>query len=126
MKRIRWCHETWFYAANDDVRRQLDLQDRMQVAKDSAGTDITVIGWAQEERNKFHVIATKAWEDTAAMSPEAKVALDAHYPFMKTIGLLDQQLNNRSATCSSTGQSPAEHHVTNFHRTRWAVERFYR
>jgi TRAP-type mannitol/chloroaromatic compound transport system substrate-binding protein len=81
--------ETWFYAAYDDVRRQLDLQDRAQVAADKAGGEITVIDWPQEERDKFRVIATKAWEDTAAKSPEARAALDAHYEYMKTIGLLD-------------------------------------
>ncbi len=81
--------ETWFYAAYDDVRRQLDLQDRAQVAKDTAAGEISVIDWAQEERDKFRVLAAKAWEDTAEKSPEARAALDAHYAYMKSIGLLD-------------------------------------
>lgn len=80
--------EAWYYAAYDDVRRQLDLQDKEQVAKDNAGGDITVVDWPQAERDKFRQIATAAWEETAAKSPEARAALDAHYAFMRTIGLL--------------------------------------
>jgi TRAP-type C4-dicarboxylate transport system substrate-binding protein len=79
--------ETWFYAAYDDVRRQLDLQDREQVAKDKAGGEIDVIDWPQEERDSFRALAEKAWEETAAKSPEARAALDAHYAYMTTIGL---------------------------------------
>ena len=81
--------ETWFYAAYDDVRRQLDLQDKAQVSKDKAEGDITVVDWPQEERDKFRVLATQAWEETAGKSPEARAALDAHYEYMKTIGLLE-------------------------------------
>ena len=81
--------ETWFYACYDDVRRQLDLQDKAQVAKDKAGGDITVVDWPQAERDKFRVLAAEAWEETAGKSPEARAALDAHYEFMKTIGLLE-------------------------------------
>ena len=80
--------ETWFYAAYDDLRRQLDLQDKAQVAADTAGGDITVVNWSQEERNGFRAIAAEAWEETADKSPEARRALDAHYAFMKSIGLL--------------------------------------
>ncbi len=80
--------EVWFYAAYDDVRRQLDLQDREQVAADNAAGDITVIDWPQEERDKFRAIAVEAWEETADKSPEARAALEAHYAYMRTIGLL--------------------------------------
>ena len=80
--------ETWFYAAYDDVRRKLDLQDKAQVAKDNSGSDITIIDWSQADRDKFREIAKKAWEQTAAKSPEARQALDAHYKYMKTIGLI--------------------------------------
>ena len=81
--------ETWFYAAYDDVRRQLDLQDKAQVAEDRAGGAVTVVDWPQAERDKFRAIAVEAWEETAAKSPAARAALDAHYRYMKTIGLLD-------------------------------------
>ena len=80
--------EIWFYAAYDDVRRQLDLQDRAQVAKDAAAGGITVIDWSQAERDKFRAIAVKAWEETAEKSPEARAALEAHYAYMRSIGLL--------------------------------------
>lgn len=81
--------ETWFYAAYDDVRRQLELQDKGQVAKDKAEGDITIVDWPQEERDKFRKLASAAWEETAAKSPEARAALDAHYKYMQTIGLLE-------------------------------------
>ena len=80
--------ETWFYAAYDDVRRQLDLQDKAQVATDIAAGDITVVDWPQAERDKFRALAVEAWEETAEKSEAARAALDAHYSYMKTIGLL--------------------------------------
>jgi TRAP-type mannitol/chloroaromatic compound transport system substrate-binding protein len=80
--------EIWFYATYDDVRRHLDPQDREQVAADVEAGDITVIDWAQGERDKFRAIAVEAWEETADKSPAARKALDAHYAYMKTIGLL--------------------------------------
>ncbi|MBX2837197.1 MAG: TRAP transporter substrate-binding protein DctP [Gammaproteobacteria bacterium] len=80
--------ETWFYAAYDDVRRQLDLQDKAQASADAAAGDIDVVDWPQAERDKFRELATTAWEETAGKSAEARAALDAHYSYMKTIGLL--------------------------------------
>lgn len=80
--------ETWFYAAYDDVRRQLDLQDKAQVAKDVASGDIEIVDWPQAERDKFRKLASAAWEDTAGKSPEARTALESHYKYMKSIGLL--------------------------------------
>ncbi len=80
--------EVWFYAAYDDVRRQLDLQDRGQASKDTAEGDITIIDWPQAERDAFRAIAVQAWEETADKSPEARAALEAHYAYMRSIGLL--------------------------------------
>jgi len=80
--------ETWFYAAYDDMRRVLDLEDKKAVAEDKASGEITVIDWPQAARDKFRKIAVEAWEETASKSPEAREALDAHYKFMKQIGLL--------------------------------------
>ena len=80
--------ETWYYAAYDDLRRQLDLQDKALVSRDTAGGEIEVINWPLEERNKFREIAAGAWEETASKSPEARTALDAHYEYMRMIGLL--------------------------------------
>ena len=80
--------EIWFYATYDDVRRQLDLQDRLQASQDREDGDITIIDWPQVERDKFRAIATEAWEETAGKSPAARAALDAHYSYMRSIGLL--------------------------------------
>ena len=80
--------ETWYYAAYDDLRRQLDLQDKQQVARDIAGGEIIVIDWPQVERDKFREIASGSWEEAAGKTPEARKALDAHYAFMRKIGLL--------------------------------------
>lgn len=80
--------ETWFYAAYDDLRRQLDLQDKALVSRDISKGQIEVINWPLEERNKFRDIAASAWEETADKSPEARAALDAHYEYMRMIGLL--------------------------------------
>lgn len=81
--------ETWYYAAYDDLRRVLDLQDKQLVARDKKEGKITVINWPQAERDKFRQIAMKAWESTAEKSPEARKALDAHYAFMRQIGLIN-------------------------------------
>lgn len=81
--------ETWYVAAYATMRREADLQDRALVAKDKAGGDITVVNWAQEDRDAFRKIAVKAWEDYGKKSPLAQEALDAHIAFMKRIGLLD-------------------------------------
>lgn len=80
--------ETWYYAAWPDLMRATDVEDRKQVAIDSAGGDITIIDWAQEERAKFRKIAVGAWEDISKQSPLAKEAYDAHISFMKLMGLL--------------------------------------
>jgi len=80
--------ETWFYAAYDDIRRVLDLQDKEVVAEEKASDEITVIDWPQAERDRFREIASEAWEETASKSPLAREALDAHYAFMERIGLL--------------------------------------
>ena len=80
--------EVWYSAAYDAMRREADLQDRAIAAEQRAGGDITVIDWAQEERDKFRKIAVEAWYDFAEKSPLAKEALDAHINYMKQIGLL--------------------------------------
>lgn len=78
----------WFEAAYNDMRRAVDLVDRKLVARDRAAGEITVIDWAQEERDALRVIAQEAWLAFAAGSPLAQEALDAHLAFMKEAGLL--------------------------------------
>jgi TRAP-type mannitol/chloroaromatic compound transport system substrate-binding protein len=81
--------DVWYTAMNTSMRRKADLEDKRLVAEHKAGGDITVIDWAQEDRDKMRAIAVEAWEDVAAKSPLAREALDAHIAFMKQIGLLD-------------------------------------
>ncbi|WP_070962373.1 TRAP transporter substrate-binding protein DctP [Vibrio sonorensis] len=78
----------WYYDAYADLLNALDEEDKKLVQRDQSGSDITVVDWAQEERDKFRTIAKQAWEQTAERSPEARVALDAHYQYMKSKGLL--------------------------------------
>ncbi|MGI9523534.1 MAG: TRAP transporter substrate-binding protein [Hyphomicrobiaceae bacterium] len=80
--------EVWYAAAYDAMRREADLQDREIVEKYSTGSDVKVVDWAQEERDKFREISVKAWEDFAKKTPLAKEALDAHIAFMKKTGML--------------------------------------
>ena len=82
--------EVWYSSAYDAMRREADLQDRAIAAEQKAGNDITVIDWAQEERDKFREIAVGAWQDFADKSPLAKEALDAHINYMRNIGLLKE------------------------------------
>ena len=78
----------WYYDAYADLLQALDAEDQRLVARDQKDPDIEVVNWAQEDRDAFRQIATGAWESTAERSPEARKALDAHYAFMKKIGLL--------------------------------------
>jgi len=80
--------EVWYTAMNTSMRRLADLEDRRLVAEHKAGDDITVIDWAQEDRDKMRAIAVQAWDDVADKSPLAREALDTHIAFMKQIGLL--------------------------------------
>ena len=83
--------EVWYTAMNVQMARQADMEDKELARQQKEGGDVTVIDWPQEERDKFREIAVKAWEDTAAKSPLAREALDAHLAFMKKIGLLDEE-----------------------------------
>ena len=40
------------------MRRAADIEDKELVAKHKAGGDITVVDWAQEERDKFRKICS--------------------------------------------------------------------
>lgn len=80
--------ETWYLAAYNGLRQYFDRLDRQLVARDKAEGEITVIDWAQEERDKFREIARGAWEDFAAQSDLAKKVYDTHVAFMKEAGLL--------------------------------------
>jgi TRAP-type mannitol/chloroaromatic compound transport system substrate-binding protein len=80
--------EVWYSAAYDAMRREADKQDREIAEKYADGTDVEVVDWAQEERDKFREISVDAWKAYADKTPLAREALDAHLAFMKKFGLL--------------------------------------
>jgi TRAP-type C4-dicarboxylate transport system substrate-binding protein len=80
--------ETWFNEAYDALAKAIDAEDERLVARDKAGKDITVIDWAQSERDKFRSIAEKAWADVAKKSPLAKEAYESETKYMRAKGLL--------------------------------------
>lgn len=82
--------KNWFYTAYADVLQTLDAKDKELVERDIADPDIEVIDWSQEDRDAFRTIAQDVWKETAAKSPEAQAALDAHFAFMKDIGLISE------------------------------------
>jgi len=82
---------TWYYAAWTDMTRATDLQDRVLVAADSAGTGtkgIEISDGSQVERDKFRKIAAGAWKDMSTKIDLVRMAYDAHIVFMKKMGLL--------------------------------------
>lgn len=80
--------DVWYRAAMMDLIQTLEVSDRELVAADTAGNDINVIDWSQEERDKFRAIAMTAWEDFAKGSDLAKKSYDSNIAFMKKMGLL--------------------------------------
>lgn len=78
----------WFVDAYADLTKVISVKDEELVARDKAGTDITVIDWPQSERDKFREIAKLSWEEFAASSPLGKEVYASHVAFMKTLGLL--------------------------------------
>ncbi len=80
--------ETWYLAAYNGLRQHFDRLDRQLVARDKAAGELTIIDWAQEERDKLRVIAQEAWNDFAAQSDLAKEVYEVHIAFMKEAGLL--------------------------------------
>ncbi len=80
--------EDWFQQAYKGLTEATDAQDKKLVERDKAAGDLTIIDWPQEERDKFRVIAQKAWEAFAASSDLAKETFEMHVKFMKQEGLL--------------------------------------
>lgn len=80
----------WFYAAYTDLQNAIIANDKALVERDKAKGEIEVIDWSQADRDKFREIASKAWKETAAKSPDAAEALDVHLEFMKSQGLLKE------------------------------------
>ena len=80
--------ETWYANAYAGLTEATDAEDLRLVARDKAAGDLTIIDWAQEERNKFRAIAQEAWADFAAQTDLGREVYDAHIAFMKAEGLL--------------------------------------
>jgi TRAP-type mannitol/chloroaromatic compound transport system substrate-binding protein len=82
--------EVWYIAAYTTMRRSADMEDKKLAAMQREGGDVTVVDWAQEERDKFRAIAVGAWTDFGAKSELATEALEANMSFMKTMGMLEE------------------------------------
>ena len=80
--------EVWYIAAYTSMRRSADLEDKKLAAMQRESGDVTVVDWAQAERDKFREIAVGAWTDFGEKSDLAKEALEANISFMKTMGML--------------------------------------
>lgn len=80
---------TWWYDAMYAMAAEVTKKDAELAARDAAGGRITVIDWAQADRDKLRVVAREQWEDYAKKSPLAKEALDANLAYMKSIGLFN-------------------------------------
>lgn len=80
--------ERWFVEAYAALQQELDKKDKELVEMDIADPDVTVINWPQQDRDRFRAIASKAWEEVAGESAEARRALESHYTYMRSIGLM--------------------------------------
>lgn len=79
----------WYHMAYADLLRALDAEDQRLVDRDKTNPDMEIIDWSQEDRNRLREVAIKVWEETADQSSQARIALDAHYKYMKKIGIIE-------------------------------------
>jgi TRAP-type mannitol/chloroaromatic compound transport system substrate-binding protein len=81
--------DVWYRAMIADLAMMNEITDRELVARDMAGeSDIEVIDWSKEDRDKLRAIAAEAWAEFAEGDELAKRAYEANIAFMKKIGLL--------------------------------------
>lgn len=81
--------DVWYRAMIADLSMMNEITDRELVARDMAGeSDIEVIDWSKEDRDKLRAIAAEAWAEFAEGDELAKRAYEANIAFMKKIGLL--------------------------------------
>ncbi len=85
--------EVWWEAALMDVTREVRQQDITLVARDRADSDLTIIDWSQEERDKLREIAVDSWKAFAKGSPLAEEAYNAHIAYMKKAGMLSPEFD---------------------------------
>lgn len=80
--------EVWYQASRSDLRRVADMEDKDLVTRDRKAGDITIVDWAQADRDAFREIAKGAWKDFSEKSELAKEAYDTHVTYMERMGLL--------------------------------------
>jgi TRAP-type mannitol/chloroaromatic compound transport system substrate-binding protein len=81
--------DVWYRAMVADLAMMNEITDRELVARDMAGdSDVEVIDWSKEDRDKLRAIAAEAWAEFAEGDELAKRAYEANIAFMKKIGLL--------------------------------------
>jgi TRAP-type mannitol/chloroaromatic compound transport system substrate-binding protein len=81
--------DVWYRAMIADLAMMNEITDRELVARDKAsGSDIEVIDWSKEDRDKLRAIAAEAWAEFAEGDDLAKRSYEANIAFMKKIGLL--------------------------------------
>ncbi|MEM7026255.1 MAG: TRAP transporter substrate-binding protein [Pseudomonadota bacterium] len=81
--------DVWYRAMISDLAMRNEITDRELVARDMAeGSDVEVIDWSKEDRDKLREIAAGAWADFAAGDERATRAYEANIEFLKRIGLL--------------------------------------
>lgn len=80
--------EKWYQDMTVGMTAATNAKDLELVARDKAAGDMTVVDWAQSERDKLRAIAVTAWEQYAQGSELAMEAYETHIRFMKNKGLL--------------------------------------
>jgi TRAP-type mannitol/chloroaromatic compound transport system substrate-binding protein len=82
--------DVWYRAMIADLAMMNEITDRELVARDKAddASEVEVINWSEEDRDKLRAIAAEAWAEFAEGDDLAKRAYEANIAFMKKIGLL--------------------------------------
>ena len=81
--------DVWYRAMIADLAMMNEITDRELVARDMAeGSEVEVINWSKEDRDRLREIATEAWAEFAEGDELTQRAYEANIAFMKKIGLL--------------------------------------
>ncbi|MCX2721074.1 TRAP transporter substrate-binding protein DctP [Roseibium salinum] len=77
----------WWYEAMYAMVAEVSKKDKELAERDAAGEKVTVIDWAQEDRDQLREVARSQWEVFAQKSELAQEALEANIKYMTEIGL---------------------------------------
>lgn len=81
--------DVWYRAMIADLAMMNEITDRELVARDMAeGSEVEVINWSKEDRDRLREIAAEAWAEFAEGDELTQRAYEANIAFMKKIGLL--------------------------------------